>query len=238
MQEKAHLPGHHFWIIILKKGENVFGRSSELFLGHVFKISNLNNGVNSTGFEFQELNPTLKNLDPPPQESLQFLVISEDSVVHLPILEHAVRVVADGVAAAIDAVHVRHHALQFLEPQFLLHNGVGGEVAPPREAAEEHVGGVLDAEVAGAEELEEDDVPAAVGGGEEGDPPHGEGVGGGGGGGGGEEDVFEVVEGSLLGGFEVGDEVGIFFERRRADRRRRRHWGGDEGCLGGFWGGL
>lgn len=217
----------------MKERENVIRSSSELSLGHVLEIGNLNDGINAAGFEIQELNPALENLDPPPKESLQLLVVSEDSLVHLPVLEDAVRVVADGVAAAVGAVHVGDDALQLLEPQILVEDAVGGEIAPPRQASEEHVGGVGDAEVAGAEELEEDDVAAEVvgGGGEEGNAPHGE-VGGGGG-----EGLFELVEGFLLGGFEVGGEVGVFSVGRRAEGGGL-HKGGDEGFLGGIWGGL
>lgn len=182
--------------------------SSELSLGHILQISYLNNGVNTTGLEMQELNPTLQNLDPPPQKLLQLLLVAEHLIVHFSILEDTIRIVTDGVAAAVESVHIGDGALQLLEPQILLQDGVGGELLPPTQALEEHVEGVLDLEIPSAEEFEENDVGPLVGVAQERDAPHGvRAVGG-------HELVLEVLEGLALGVFEVGDEVGVFFEGR------------------------
>lgn len=49
--------------------------------------------------------------------------------------------------------------------------------------------------------------------------------------------MFEVLEGFLLVGFEVGDEIGVFPEGRGAECGDL-HEGCDEAFLVGFWGGL
>jgi len=67
----------------------------------------------------------------------------------------------------------------------------------------------VDPEVPGSEELQQQHV-ASVAAVEQGHAPHRDGVRGVRGG---EEFVPEVLKGLFLGGFEVGDEVGVLFER-------------------------
>ena len=158
-----HLSSNHFGIIILKQRENVIRSSSELSLGHIFKICDLNNRIHAAWFEMEKLNPTLENLDSPPQKLLQFLLISENLLVHLLIFENPIGIVTNRMPASVETVHIRDGAFELLEPQILLQNGVGAELLPSVEALDQHVEGVLDPEIPSAEEFEEDDVGAVVG---------------------------------------------------------------------------
>ncbi|BAS93488.1 Os05g0345137, partial [Oryza sativa Japonica Group] len=105
----------------------------------------------------------LHDLDAPAEEAGEALAVAEDAVVHVPVLEDAVGVVADRVALPVPAVHVGDDPLQVLEPEVLVQHGVGAELGPPRGAAEQHGVRVADAEVPRAEELEQHDVGALVG---------------------------------------------------------------------------
>lgn len=103
-------------------------------------------------------------------------------------------------------LHISHNFLDFLEPKFLIDNAVRSEVRPPLEALEEHLEGILDPEVSRPEKLEKNHVGLLVVV-QQRDSPDGGGVGGGG-----LEALPEVLQGFLFGGFEVGDEVGVFAE--------------------------
>jgi hypothetical protein len=104
----------------------------------------------------------LHHLDAPPEEARQAVAVAEGALVHAPVLEHAVCVVAHGVPVPVPPVHVRHHALQLLEAQVLVHHRVGAELGEPRGAAEQHRVRVTRAEVPRAEELQEHHVDALV----------------------------------------------------------------------------
>lgn len=160
---RKYLAGHHLGVIVLEEGEYLVGGGTELALGHVLEVGDLNDGVDAARAELERAHAALHDLDAPAEEPGEAVAVAEDAVVHVPVLEDAVGVVADGVAFAVPAVHVRHDALEVLEPEVLAEHGVGAELGAPGGAAEHHGVRVADAEVPGAEELEEHDVGALVG---------------------------------------------------------------------------
>lgn len=155
----------------------------------------------------EEINPPFQNLNSPFEELLELLIIAEDPLVHFLVLENPISIVTNRVSLSVVALHISDEPLQFLKPEVIIDDTVGAELGPPLEAFLEHVERIGDFEVSGAEELEEDNVGTVVAG-QEGNAPHGRRVGGGGGG----ELVLEVLEGFSLGGFEMGNEVGVLFE--------------------------
>lgn len=173
----------------------------------------MNQRVDAAGLEMEETNASFQNLDSPFEEFLELLFIAEDPLVHFAVFENPIGVVANRVAVSVAALHISDEALEFLKPEVLVEDGVGAEFRAPLEAFLEHLERIGDLEVSGTEEFEEDDVGPLVAA-QERNAPHG-GIGGGACGGG--ELVFEVLEGLPVGGFEMGDEIGVFFERRGAE---------------------
>jgi hypothetical protein len=152
----------HFRVVVLEEGEDLVAGGSELPLRHVPEVGHLYDGVDARGPERERAHAALHHLDAPPEEARQAVAVAEGALVHAPVLEHAVRVVAHGVPVPVPPVRVRHHALQLLEAQVLVHHRVGAELDAPRGATEQHRVRVARAEVPRAEELQEHHVGALV----------------------------------------------------------------------------
>lgn len=146
----------------MKEREDLVRGNSKLTFRHVLKISDLNQRVNTTRLEMEEINSSLENLNSPSQKLLQLLFVSENPVVHFLVSENAIRVVTDRVTCSVVSLHISDDAFQLFETQVLVQDGVGFEVVSPGEALGDHDVGVGDAEVPGAEELEEYDVRLLV----------------------------------------------------------------------------
>jgi hypothetical protein len=241
-----YLARHHLRVVVLEEGEDLVAGGSELPLRHVPQVGHLYDGVDAAGPERERAHAALHHLDAPPEEARQAVAVAEGALVHGPVLEHAVRVVAHGVPVPVPPVHVRHHALQLLEAQLLVHHRVRAELGAPRGAAEQHRVRVARAEVPRAEELEEHHVGALVVGvvrragrrgvGIQRDAPDGDGVRVGG------HQRLEVGERAELGRRERRRHVRVLLEGGGAEQRgsvhQRRHEAalgalGGRGCHGG-----
>jgi hypothetical protein len=237
----GYLPRYHLRVVVLEEGEDLVAGGSELPLWHVLEVGDLYDGVDAPGPQGERAHATLHDLDAPAEEAREAVAVAEDALVHVPVFEDAVGVVADGVAVAVPAVHVGDDALQVLEAQLLVQHGVGAELGAPGGAAEHHGVGVADAEVPRAEELEEHHVGALVDRGGvvrrggrrarvQRDAPDGDGVRVGG------EQRLEVGERAELGRRERGRDVRVLLERGGAEQRSGVHERGHEAALGALGG--
>lgn len=160
---EVNLFGNKLGIIVLKQLESLFGGKAKLPFGRargILKVIDLEDGVDATGGEVKLPDTPLQELYPPPQELVSPLLSGEGLFIELLVLEFSIDVVADGVALSGMAVH-EDHLVQVIT-EILVEKGVDVEVLPPLEGVVDHGERVLDFEVAGSEELEQNDIGPVI----------------------------------------------------------------------------